>query len=233
MMGLLVVDYLRKKFKKEKVYIEGLSWGTTVSAFMVQQNPELFHAYVGIGQMANQPISEQISYDFVMAKAQEQNDTTSIEQLEKIGRPPYPNKSNEEMAQACNIERSIVAKYERPRINADFSGLIALLLDNGMTFDQKLNPNQDYPAFRLLWPTCFNVNLMRDIPKWEVPVYMMHGDNDHYTETSLAKTYFDSLEAPTKEWFLFENATHAVQYEYPEKYRSIYIDEILGKGYHQ
>ncbi|MCZ4410043.1 alpha/beta hydrolase [Cryomorphaceae bacterium 1068] len=225
--GLLVTDYLRKKFDKEKIFIEGSSWGTAVSAFMVQENPEFFHAYIGIGQMANQPLSEKLSYDFAMTQAQSQNDTVSIRQLNKIGRPPYPNKSNEEMAEACNVQRTVVTKYERPRINADFSGIKALLLDNSMTFDEKLSPNQDVPAFRLLWPTCFQINLMRDIPKWEIPVYIMHGDNDHFTETSLAKAYFDSLEAPSKEWFLFEDATHPVQFEYPEKYRSIYIDEIL------
>lgn len=227
--GLMVVDYLRKKFQKDKIFIEGSSWGTAVSAFMVQENPAFFHAYIGIGQMANQSLSEQLSYDFVMTQAQNQNDTISIEQLNKIGRPPYSNKSDAEMALACNIQRSIVTKYERPRINPDFSGLLALLLDNSMTIDQKLIPEQEYPAFQLLWPTCSNVNLMLDIPKWEIPVYIMQGDNDHFTETSLAKTYFDSLEAPTKKWFLFENATHPVQFEYPEKYRSIYIDEILNK----
>lgn len=225
--GLVVADYLKAKFNKDKIYLEGSSWGTAVSAFMVQEKPELFHAYIGIGQMSNQPLSEQLSYDFVMTEAQNQNDTSSLRQLNKIGRPPYPNKSNEEMAEACNVQRSIVTKYAKPRINVGFSGLKELLLDNSMTFDQKLNPNSDYPAFRLLWPSCFNVNLMRDIPKWEIPVYIMQGDNDHFTETSLAKGYFESIEAPAKKWFLFENATHAVQYEYPEKYRSIYINEIL------
>jgi len=70
---------------------------------------------------------------------------------------------------------------------------------------------------------------MRDVPKWEIPVFMIQGDEDYMTETSLAKAYFDSLQAPIKKWFLIENATHNVQMEYPEKYRSIYINEILKK----
>lgn len=70
---------------------------------------------------------------------------------------------------------------------------------------------------------------MRDIPELKVPVYILQGDNDHFTETPVAKTYFDSIIAPSKKWFLFENGTHGVQVEYPEKYRSIYINEILGK----
>ncbi|MGB5263597.1 MAG: hypothetical protein WBN28_08350 [Lutimonas sp.] len=57
----------------------------------------------------------------------------------------------------------------------------------------------------------------------------MQGDNDHYTETSLAKEYFDSLKAPDKRWFLFENATHSIHFEFLEKYREIYINEILTK----
>ncbi|MGB1308378.1 MAG: alpha/beta fold hydrolase [Oceanihabitans sp.] len=204
--GKAVVEYLRKEFKKEKIYIEGTSWGTAVSAFMVQENPEYFHAYIGIGQMANQPQSEILSYDFVFAEAKKQNDTTALQQLKKIGRPPYLNKSNAEMAQACNIQRNIVTKYARPRINPDLSGFKTLLLDNGMTFSEKLNTTEKGPAFPLLWPTCYNVNLMRDVPKWEIPVYIMHGDNDHFTETSLAKKYYDSLQAPEKKWFLFKNS---------------------------
>ena len=75
--GLFVTDYLKKTFNKDKIYIEGTSWGTTVSAFMVQKDPESFQAYIGIGQMANQPLSEQLSYDFVMTEAKKQNDTIS------------------------------------------------------------------------------------------------------------------------------------------------------------
>jgi pimeloyl-ACP methyl ester carboxylesterase len=67
--GLEVAAYLKNKFNKDKIYIEGASWGTTVSAFMVQKKPELFHAYIGIGQMANQSLSEQMSWDFAMEKS--------------------------------------------------------------------------------------------------------------------------------------------------------------------
>lgn len=230
--GLEVVKYLKEKFVKDKIYIEGVSWGTTVSAFMVQKNPELFHAYIGIGQMANQPISEQLSFDFVMNQAVKQNDTISINQLSRIGRPPYPNKSNVEMANACSKERMFVRKYAPPRLTlTSMIFLKALLLDRTRTFKEKyariFNTELNEHAFRVLWPTCFNVNLMRDVPEWKIPVFIIQGDNDHNTETSLAKAYFDSIKAPSKRWFLFKNATHGVQFEYPETYRSIYINEIL------
>ena len=40
--GLLLVEYLTEKFKKDKIFIEGTSWGTTVSAFMVQKSLNYF-----------------------------------------------------------------------------------------------------------------------------------------------------------------------------------------------
>jgi len=231
--GLEVANYLREKFKKDKIYIEGMSWGTTVSAFMVQKNSELFRAYIGVGQMANQPISEQISYDYVLNEAQKHQDKESIEQLMRIGRPPYPNKSNVEMAEACDIERIILIKYVPFKRGIRLNNIKKVLLNNGLTFTEKYeflhDPSSYYPAYKILWPTCFNSNLMRDVPKWEIPVFMIQGDEDYMTETSLAKAYFDSLQAPIKKWFLIENATHNVQMEYPEKYRSIYINEILKK----
>ena len=135
--GLAVTRFLIEKFNKDKIYIEGLSWGTTVSAFMVQKNPELFKAYIGVGQMANQPLSEQMSFDFAMNEAQKHNDEESIEQLNTIGRPPYPNMTNVEMAEACDVERVVVEKYApllgQPRYQAD-SGM---LLDDGLTFRDK------------------------------------------------------------------------------------------------
>ena len=233
--GLDIVRYLKKKLNKNKVYIEGYSWGTTVSAFMVQKQPDLFHAYIGVGQMANQPLSEELSWNFAMNEAKSHQDTFSINQLNYIGCPPYDSKSNGELVEACNIERRIVRKYNPSRITvSDLEMLKTILLDNGQTFKDKYNmffgdSELRWHGYYLLWPTCYHTNLMRDVPELKVPVFMIQGENDHHTETSVAKTYFDSLVAPKKRWLVIEEATHSVAYEYPMKYRSIYEEEILNK----
>ena len=232
--GLEVVNYLKSKFNKDKIYIEGASWGTTVAAFMVQKKPELFYAYIGIGQMANQPLSEQMSYDFAMNEARKNNDTLSINQLLEIGRPPYPDKTNIEMAEACDIERLVVDKYVPMKFNLNnFEATKKILLYSGWTLKDKMAPflSADYvgPGYKILWPTCFNVNLMRDIPVWEIPVYIIQGDTDYYTDTSLAIAYFDSIQAPFKKLYLFENASHVANWEQPEKFREIMIHDVLNK----
>lgn len=247
--GIAVSTYLKERFKKDKIYVEGYSWGTTVSSYMAQKRPDLFHAYIGIGQMGNQLLSEQLSYDFSLQKALEANDTASVRKLKAIGRPPYA--TNEEMIEAVNVERPISIKYTlRPQFDnkeeeqeeveeeGELEFLMKFLLNENISFKMKKEyffgqeeeeEEDNTPGFRLLWPTCTNINLMRDIPEWQIPVYILQGEHDHSTEVSVAKAYFDSLNAPIKKWYTFEDAWHIPIFQDPQKYRDIMLNEVLKK----
>jgi hypothetical protein len=52
-------------------------------------------------------------------------------------------------------------------------------------------------------------------------IYFM-GEHDHSTEVSVAKAYFDSLNAPVKKWHIFEDAWHIPIFQDPQKYRDYY-----------
>lgn len=229
--GLAVAEYLKERFGKEKIFIEGLSWGTTVGTYMVQKNPDLFYAYIGIGQMADQARSEEMSYDFVLDQATQKNDTAVLRQLEELGRPPYL--SADEVTKAIDKQRMLLNKYVPFRgMPGLFEGIKTIMLYDGWTFKQKLAPfsGPDFlgPGYKILWPTCANINLIRDVPELNVPVFIIQGELDHYTETSLARDYFDTLQAPLKRWYLFEDAGHGAHWEFPEKYREIIVSDILG-----
>lgn len=47
-----LVDVLRQRFHKQKVYLVGFSYGSYLGMLAAQRFPELFHAYVGVGQEA-------------------------------------------------------------------------------------------------------------------------------------------------------------------------------------
>lgn len=254
--GIAVSTYLKERFKKDKIYVEGWSWGTTVGAYMAQKSPDLFHAYIGIGQMGDQLLSEQLSYDFSLQKALEANDTASVRKLQAIGRPPYA--TNEEMVEAVTIERPISIKYtsgpqefkqkeeeeegeeeqEEVEEEGELEFLMKFLLNENISFKMKKEyffgqeeeeEEDKTPGFRLLWPTCTNINLMRDVPEWQIPVYILQGEHDHHTEVSVAKAYYDSLNAPIKKWYTFEDAWHIPIFQDPQKYRAIMETEVLNK----
>jgi pimeloyl-ACP methyl ester carboxylesterase len=51
---LAVTDYLRRRFDKEKIYLVGHSWGSTLGSLVMQKEPEKFHAFIGVGQIVSQ-----------------------------------------------------------------------------------------------------------------------------------------------------------------------------------
>ena len=100
-----LIKYLCKRFDKEKVFLIGHSWGSYLGIVTAYRHPELLHAYIGMGQVINQPVDETISYNYVMEKARINNNQKAINDLEKIGLPPYDN------ADELLTERNWLYKY--------------------------------------------------------------------------------------------------------------------------
>lgn len=58
-----IAEYVRKRYGKSKLILMGHSWGTVVGMGAALKRPELFYAYVGIGQFVNTLDNERISFD--------------------------------------------------------------------------------------------------------------------------------------------------------------------------
>ena len=84
----VVVDTTLKRFDQRKVVLVGHSWGTVLGVLYAQQHPEKVAAYVGIGQVADVPKSEQRSYAWALAEALTRHDKRGEAQLTALGPPP-------------------------------------------------------------------------------------------------------------------------------------------------
>jgi hypothetical protein len=62
--GYELVSYLRERFGEDKVYVLGESWGSALGIWLVQRYPELFHAFIGTGQMVAFLENDLICYEF-------------------------------------------------------------------------------------------------------------------------------------------------------------------------
>ncbi|MCB0490089.1 MAG: alpha/beta hydrolase [Cyclobacteriaceae bacterium] len=227
--GLAISRYLIEKFGKEKIYLEGNSWGTVVGAYMVKEDPELFKAYFGVGQSSNLLENEILSYNFALTEATRNNDTLSILKLKKLGSPPYPSK--EEATNAVPIQRSVLVKYATNNLhfsNSDLMKLVLLYDGWSMGFKWDILTKGKYGiSAPILWKeTMVDLNLIDNMPEWPIPVYIFQGSEDHFAETSLAKEYFDSISAPTKEFYLFDGNGHMASAENPKRYREL-LQSIL------
>ena len=85
--AIAAVDWLRNRFKQEKIYIAGHSYGTYLGIMLCQRIPEKIAAYIGTGQLANGAENERISYEFVLEEATNRVDQKALKELARIGAP--------------------------------------------------------------------------------------------------------------------------------------------------
>ena len=192
-------EMLAKRFKQEKIYIMGHSWGSFLGILTAHQHPELFHAYFGIGQVCDQYKGEQISLKWVKKQAKLHNDEEAFEVLSALSFPDSLADSKE-WFDLLSVERNYVLKFGGG-VTREIKGMwpmVKMLLGaKEYTLIEKMN-YMPASLFSLehLWPDVVNTNLFHDIDSMQVPVYIFQGVYDYQTPSSLAKEFFDQLKAP-------------------------------------
>ena len=222
-----VSEYLIHKFNRKKIFLLGHSWGSMLGSFTAKKYPEYYYAFISVGQVGDQVRSEKISYDFVLSRAKELKDKKAIRILEKIGSPPYsdPGVALDKML----IERKYIIKYGGAIKKGNFyqEAIQPLLICKEYTFRDKINYLKGITFSKIhLWDTIMKTNLFKAVPSQQIPVYILQGISDHQTSYVVAKEYFDSLQAPLKKFYTFENSAHSPIFEEPEKFETI-LKEIL------
>jgi pimeloyl-ACP methyl ester carboxylesterase len=68
--GIELSEYLCKHLAKDKIVIVCHSFGTVLGIGMARARPDLFYAYVGAGQVADETRNYFVAYDALLKKAQ-------------------------------------------------------------------------------------------------------------------------------------------------------------------
>lgn len=225
-----VSRYLIQKFGQEKIYVLGHSWGTFLGSHLVQRRPQLFEAYIGIGQVTNQYLSEQESYAFVKQEAINRKNKSLLRKIEK--RPiPAQDAGTKAWFRFLNFERWPVAVYRGSMRNKNVFLLAVwkLLVCKEYSFTDKLNYMKGSSlGLNQLWDAIINIDISQTITEYEVPVYLFHGLHDHHTYYTGAKAYFEKLTAPRKRFYTFKDAAHFPHVECFEEFERIVREDVLG-----
>jgi proline iminopeptidase len=86
---IAVSEYLRDRFGQDRIHLIGQSWGTTLGVLAVQQRPDLYETYVGVGQMVSQTATDRMGYQDTLAWARDGGRDELVATLEANGPPPY------------------------------------------------------------------------------------------------------------------------------------------------
>ena len=201
--GIDLSEQLRKRFPKQKLILFGHSWGSIIATGMAQKRPDLFDAYVGTGQASSWADTVQFQFDFLKQRYKEKGDAAALAGLEKIGKPDPKN-----VAQYFGFSRPL-RQNMNPSDTTWFANMLRLMKANGET-DETLKPIGD--GMEASGSALIGTSVITDLPTtattFKIPYYVIQGRHDLFAPTTLAKSYFDKVSAPKKQFVEIEDAGH-------------------------
>ncbi|MEZ4596770.1 MAG: alpha/beta hydrolase [Chloroflexota bacterium] len=76
-------------------------------------------------------------------------------------------------------------------------------------------------TFSVLYPQLQGIDFRRDVPTLDVPVYLVSGAHEARGRAVLADEWFRLLDAPSKEWIVFEHSGHRPSFEEPAMFAEV------------
>ena len=226
-----LTEYLREEFQVDKIYLVGHSYGTYVGMKCIQMKPEYYHAYVGMGQVADQQENEKILIKYASEMAGNDSNKEALEELALLGDLPY---DKADFGRKISLSRKWTSYYggiiyDRKDVNCLFieavirpeysmMDLIHYLKGEELYYS---NTENDTARWEL-----FHANLYEEVPSVEVPIYFVQGRNDYITSYEACERYFYEVQAPYKELIPLSECAHNHIIEKTDEVSNILINKV-------
>jgi pimeloyl-ACP methyl ester carboxylesterase len=227
--GLEVVEFLRRRQKKPRVTLLGVSWGSIVGVQMAKARPDLFSAYVGTGQVVSQRRSDPLAHAQLLAEARGRRDADAIRELETIGPPPYDALSD------LGVRTKWALAYEpgapsRLRILSDVVFAPRYTLWDCVDWIRGTESSQSHFFGETMSGPIMEVDLAASGTEFAVPMFVFQGANDNITPVPPVRAYVDSIRAPQKRLVLIADAGHMVMMTKSDEFLRMLVQWVRPLG---
>jgi pimeloyl-ACP methyl ester carboxylesterase len=174
---------------------------------MAKARPDLFHAYVGTGQLVSYRENQDATVRKLTALASAAADTKTLSVIESLGPPPWTNPRN------FGIVRRATRAYEAKTTTAAPKSWWVPAPQYATA--QAASDYENGEEFSYLQFVGLKGNGMLaavDLPslgtRFDIPIFLIEGEEDLVTVPEVAKRYFDSIDAPLKDYRLLPRTGH-------------------------
>ncbi len=211
-----LIQYLRARFHKHKIFLMAHSWGTVLGVTVAQRHPDWLYAYIGVGQIVNFRKNEEAGYQFALSQAKAHHDTQAVKELEDIA--PYPGKL------PTIAQVGVRSKWEMyygglawGRRNFDFSSNTWKLSPVYNKTDLEAIDAGSLFSLEHLLPALMDVNFDHTT-KFACPIIQFVGAHDYTTPYELTQRWFETIHAPAKKLVVFADSAHMIMQEQPGRF---------------
>jgi pimeloyl-ACP methyl ester carboxylesterase len=215
-----LLEFLRDRFGG-KPYVAGFSFGATVGAFAAARRPDLVAALVAVGMDIDGAAAGHSAYRFALSRARGQGHRRAIRQLEAIGPPPHLK--GKQFATRVRWATNFGGVASNETYGSLVRGLLASLVRSPdySVGDVIRSVSGIGPTQAALLSEMADLDLIRTLPRLEVPLVLVQGRLDQVAPRQTAARFADSLVAPSKELVWFEHSAHTPHIEEPDRFRDL------------
>jgi len=221
---VILTEYITETLETKQVILLGHSFGTYIATMAAAQRPELYRAYVGIGQMSDTVASELSSLEKIILAAEAERNEKDVAYLKGL----------EEAITKGEVitPRSYVRKYgfAARSINETCDYLKGFLFGPEYNLTDMIRFYTAYARYQdALITEGLEHPITEGVTELNLPVYFVMGTYDGMTSPEPAREYLQSIIGEgAKEFVLFEESAHYPQFEEEEKFVR-WMTEVFGE----
>lgn len=220
-----VVQYLRQRYGKRKIFLLGHSWGTVLGVHLAQLHPDWFYAYISVGQVVNGRHNEEVGYAFALRQAIAQGNAQAVRELKAMAPYPGPKLTLDNIGTRSKWEmyygglaygrQDYQFEDDAESLSPDYSKADLAAIGKGSLFslDHLLQP---------LLAVDFD-----HTTHFDCPVIVFVGQHDYTTAHELTEKWFGDIHAPSKRLVMFADSAHMIMQEQPGRFLMHLVTDAL------
>jgi pimeloyl-ACP methyl ester carboxylesterase len=200
--AIAVAEHVRARLGQKKLILVGHSVGSVLGVHALKKRPDLFHAFVGSGQVVSFRASVDSALPYARAQAEATNDQAAIKAMDDAAALPFPrnyiggwSSARKFLWPAADLPyTNMIRDYTNPR-GAPSEDVAAW--NGGANFSGQLA--------RFLMPDDLRT-LGLEMP---VPFFVVQGREDHISGVAPARAWTEEIRAPAKAFVAIEGGHFA------------------------
>jgi proline iminopeptidase len=213
-----VVQFLRNRYGKEKIFVLGHSWGSLIGLSLAHAHPEWLYAYIGSGQMINGKENERIGYANTLRAAVAAGNASAVAELKALA--PYPETDGSAPLEKLGKERHwsvILGGLTYGRSTYDYYENLFTLSPEYSEDDVAAIDKGSALSLGSLFPVIIDFNYS-NVTDFKCPILLFEGRHDDTTPSEIAAKWLEHVRSPGKKLIWFENSAHMVMVEEPGRF---------------
>jgi len=200
-----LTQILKERFKQERIYLAGFSWGSVIGLHLADRYPEDYVAYIGISQVIDLKRGMQLSREWLKEQARKNGDGRTLHILDQI--------ENRDTTIGRTDLDFFLAQFEQ--LNKYGGSIYAREVEEQI--EKVLTMYDDYQGYDWMGGFAYSASRLdadlfaidlTGIQELKIPAYFITGRHDRNVPTEIIAEYVTRLKAPKKEIVWFENSGH-------------------------